>query len=136
MDKMGNEEESSGRGDGNDYHPTTSCRSNSSIKNHNHHNLKVINIKYASYDSRVKSFRKWPKCVSKYQTENLCEAGLKLNVFTVVYVFQIGMTQKKDQHMIWSQNCPFLKMKKGTMCSRHQVPAAINKTKDTFQMTE
>ncbi|HBK84199.1 MAG TPA: hypothetical protein DDZ41_11515, partial [Flavobacterium sp.] len=41
----------------------------------NHQYLKINNIRLASYDNRLKTFKKWPKSYSEYQVTSLCDAG-------------------------------------------------------------
>lgn len=93
-------------------------------KNQHCNNIKVNNLKYASYDSRIRSFRKWPKCYTKYFTENLSEAGFfYTGISDKIECFLCGLhlcnwndsDNPLDQLIIWSQNCPFLKMTKGTL---------------------
>lgn len=83
---------------------------------------KVNNMKYIMFDTRVRSFKNWPKVFSLYQTQSLSESGF----------FYTGMSDKiecffcglrlchwndtenpLEHHAVWASNCPFLKMTKG-----------------------
>lgn len=104
---------------------TTTNTSGNTPKIHQQYHFKVNNLKYASYDSRLKTFKNWPKCYAKYYTENLCDAGFfYTEIADKIECFFCGVRLSNwndsdnplEQHMIWSKNCPFLKMTKGTLC--------------------
>lgn len=85
--------------------------------------LKINTHKCASYDTRLKSFKRWPKCYNKYQTEYLSEAGFfYTGLSDKIECFFCGVRLSNwndsenplEQHILWSPNCSFLKMTKGT----------------------
>ena len=84
--------------------------------------LKMNNIRFASYDNRLKTFKKWPKSYPEYQVTSICDAGFfYTGVSDKIECFCCGARLSNwtdsdvalDQHIIWSPNCPFLKIIKG-----------------------
>lgn len=83
---------------------------------------KINTPKYVYYDSRVKSFKQWPKVFGLYQIYNLSESGFfYTGVTDKIECFWCGLKLHHwndcaiphEQHSIWSPNCTFLKMTKG-----------------------
>lgn len=103
---------------------TTTTTGTNTSKTSQHYNIKGENLKYASYDSRMETFKKWPKCFAKYYTDQLSEAGFfYTGISDRIECFFCGVRLSNwndsdnplEQHIVWSRNCPFLKMTKGTI---------------------